>query len=94
MTYKPAPIDTSLVQLNQDILELTEFLAKNAHDIWSTQRMADGWVYGAERNDAKKEHPCLIEYELLPDSEKEYDRKTAMETLKGIIALGYKIEKI
>lgn len=94
MSYKPEPIDTTKVQLTDDILELTELLAKNAHEVWSRQRMSDGWIYGSQRDDAKKEHPCLIEYERLPDSEKEYDRKTAMETIKGIIALGYKIEKI
>ena len=55
--------------------------------------MKQGWVYGAARNDATKEHPCLIPYEDLPDSEKEYDRNTAMETLKVIISLGYEIRK-
>lgn len=93
MTFQPKPIDTSKIVLAQDILDLTEALAKNAHDIWSLQRLNEGWVYGPTRDDIKKEHPCLIEYEKLPESEKEYDRKTAMETLKLIIALGYRIEK-
>jgi len=94
MSYKPEPIDTSVIQLSEDIKELTELLAKNAHDIWALQRMKDGWVYGKQRSDEKKEHPCLIEYEQLPESEKEYDRNAAMETLKAIIALGYRIEKV
>ena len=55
--------------------------------------LGDGWTYGAERNDPQKKHPCLIPYDQLPDSEKEYDRNAAMETLKAIIALGYRIEK-
>ena len=41
----------------------------------------------------KKEHPCLISYEELPESEKEYDRNTAIQTLKAIIALCYRITK-
>jgi ryanodine receptor 2 len=81
------------VKLTQDILELTELLAKNTHDIWALQRMAKGWRFGPARDDIKKEHPCLIPYEQLPESEKEYDRSTAMETFKAIIALGYRIEK-
>ena len=32
-------------------------------------------------------------YDALPESEKEYDRTTAMETVKTILALGYRIEK-
>jgi hypothetical protein len=93
MPYQPRPIATATVTLSQEIRDLTERLAENAHDIWARQRLQDGWKYGPTRDDAKKEHPCLVPYDQLPESEKEYDRKTAMETLKAIIALGYRIEK-
>ncbi|HWR57484.1 MAG TPA: RyR domain-containing protein [Thermodesulfovibrionales bacterium] len=92
--YKPEPIDTSTVELTQGILDLTELLAKNAHDIWARQRFLEGWRYGAKRDDAKKEHLCLVPYEQLPESEKDYDRNSALETLKAIVALGYRIEKL
>lgn len=92
MSYKPEPIDTTGVKLSDDIEGLTELLASNAHDIWARQRMAEGWRYGPERNDSRKEHPSLVPYEELSESEKEYDRKAAVETLKAIIALGYRIE--
>jgi hypothetical protein len=55
--------------------------------------VSEGWRYGPRRDDAKREHPSLVPYEQLSESEKEYDRKTAMETIKTIFALGYKIEK-
>jgi hypothetical protein len=74
-------------------LELTERLAENAHDIWAQQRLTEGWTYGPERNDKQKNHPCLIPYADLPDSEKQYDRNAALETLKAIVALGYRIER-
>lgn len=94
MNYVPDPIDTSNVHLDDEILALSEFLAKNTHDIWAKERISQGWTYGDVRNDEKKEHPCLIPYEALPDSEKIYDRNTAMETLKVILSLGYEIKKI
>ena len=75
------------------MLELTELLAKNTHEVWATQRFAEGWKYGTERNDTEKLHPCLVAYEDLPESEKEYDCNTAMETLKVIKLLGFKIER-
>jgi hypothetical protein len=85
-------IDTSEVTLSDNILDLTERLARNAHAIWARQRLIDGWKYGPQRDDARKEHPCLVAYDQLPDSEKQYDRNAAMETLKVIVALGYRIE--
>ena len=93
MTYVPNPMNTDPIHLSDDILKLSELLAKNAHDVWAKERIKQGWVYGTTRNDVTKEHPCLIPYEELPDSEKEYDRNTAMETLKVIMSLGYEIRK-
>jgi ryanodine receptor 2 len=86
-------MDTSDIVLTEDILKLSEFISKNTHEVWSQNRMNDGWTYGEERDDAKKHHPCLIPYEDLPESEKEYDRHTSLQTLKLIIKLGYKIVK-
>lgn len=91
--YKPNPIDTSKVELPDDLLELTEKIAENVHENWSVGRIADGWTYGETRDDEKKTTPCLVPYAELTDSEKEYDRVTAIQTLKLIVALGYKIEK-
>ena len=91
--YDPEPIDTSGVQLDKEILELTEELAENAHKVWERRRRAEGWRHGPRRDEARKEHPSLVPYKDLPESEKEYDRSTAMETLKVMLALGYRIEK-
>jgi ryanodine receptor 2 len=92
--YVRHPISTAGVDLNSEIIALTELLARNAHEVWAQQRLAEGWKYGPLRNDAAREHPCLVPYDELPESEKEYDRKMAMETLKVILALGYRIEKL
>lgn len=91
MTYIPKPLDTSRIELSPAILELREALAKNTHEVWAQERIAQGWAWGEKRDDEKKLHPCLIPYEDLADSEKTYDRNTAMETLKAICALGYQI---
>ena len=93
-TYTPRLADTSNVQLSEELMQLTEEMARNVHDVWAAGRIAEGWTWGPERNDARKENPCLVPYEKLPDSEREYDRNTAIETLKLILSLGYKIERI
>ena len=90
-TYTPAPIDTGSVELPAELTALTEKLAENTHDIWAAGRLRDGWQYGPERNDTKKTNPTLVPYAQLPESEKQYDRNTALETLKVILKLGFQI---
>lgn len=91
--YVPEPVDTSDVVLPEELLALTERIAENVHDVWAVGRMAEGWKYGPVKNLEKKTTPQMVSYEELPDNEKEYDRNTAMETLKLIVKLGYRIEK-
>ena len=90
--YTPKPIDTKNIKLNEQLLELTEKIAENVHEVWAEGRIRDGWTYGKERNDKAKITPCLVPYAELPEKEKEYDRNTAMETLKMIVKLGYVIK--
>src|SRR5690606_36912944 len=87
--YVPSPLDTSQIKLTDDILKLTDLLAKNAHDNWAQQRISQGWKYGPVRDDIKREHPCLIPYKDLPEPEKEFNRSTALETIKMLLSLGY-----
>lgn len=91
--YKPDPIDTNDIVLPDELLELKELIAENVHEVWAAGRIAEGWTFGEVRDDGAKTTPCLVPYKDLPESEKEYDRSTALQTLKLIIALGYKIGK-
>ena len=91
--YIPKPIDTSDVQLPEELNPLLEAMAKNVHEVWAETRISQGWTYGPERDDAKKEHPMLVPYTEIPEEEKEYDRNTAMETLRFILKQGFKITR-
>ncbi len=93
MPYQPHPIDTDQVELPEELHGLTETLAKHAHDLWAEQRLRDGWRLGPQRNDERKETPLLVPYEDLPDSEKVYDRRLAVETIKAVLALGYRLSR-
>ena len=91
--YEPSPIDLDDVELSEDLSELQEAIAENAHEIWAKNRRDQGWSYGPERNDQKKETPDMIPYCNLPESEKLYDREMAMQTLKLVKKLGFEIVK-
>ena len=91
--YEPSPIGLDDVELSEDLSELQEAIAENAHEIWAKNRRDQGWSYGPERNDQKKETPDMIPYCNLPESEKLYDREMAMQTLKLVRKLGFEIVK-
>ena len=89
--YEPSPITLDDVELSDDLSELQEAIAENAHEIWAKARTDQGWTYGPERNDQKKETPDMVPYCNLPESEKLYDREMAMQTLKLVKKLGFDI---
>lgn len=91
--YIPAPIDVSDIQLPSELCELAEIIAK-MYMKYGCGRLAEGWKYGPERNDALRTHPGLVPYEELSETEKDYDRRTAMGTLKLIQKIGFGIKKV
>lgn len=91
--YEPHPIDVDKIPLDGDLEELQEAIAENAHDVWAAARIKEGWTYGEERDDVNLKHPDLIPYTALPDSEKEYDRIMAFNTIKLVKKLGFDIVK-
>lgn len=91
--YNPHPIDLEDVELSTDLIDLREAIAENAHEVWADRRQEEGWTYGPERNDQLLQHPDMVPYSALPDSEKEYDRRMAFDTIKLMKKLGYDIVK-
>lgn len=92
-SYTPKIVNTSNIELPEQLMLLAEQMAENVHEIWAATRIEQGWTHGPERNDSLKHHPCLVPYSELPESEKVYDRNTSIETLKFILAKGWKIVK-
>jgi len=91
--YCPHPLDTKEIVLPDELMELSEEISRNVHEVWSKGRIDDGWTYAEEMDEDKKTHPLLVPYEELPESEKDYDRRTSQETIKMIVALGFCICK-
>ena len=93
LDYIPEPMDLSSVDLPESLIQLSERIAENVHEVWAKARMDEGWTYGEKRDDIHKKHPFLVPYDELPEEEKEYDRNTAMNTIKMVKKLGFRIEK-
>jgi len=92
--YEPHPIDLSDVRLDPEMDELREAIAENAHEVWAAARRSQGWTYGPQRSDDKKQTPDMVPYSRLTDEEKQYDRDMAENTIKLLKKLGWKIRKM
>nr|CAD7424343.1 unnamed protein product [Timema monikensis] len=89
--FVPTPVDTSAITLPTYVESIRDRLAENIHEMWAMNKIEAGWIYGERRDDIRKIHPCLIQFERLPPAEKRYDSQLAVQTLKTILALGYYI---
>ena len=93
MDYQPQPFDDSNFPLPEELEPLKEELSKNVHEVWAAGRRSAGWKYGPVRDEQKKEHPCLVPYEQLSEEEKDFDRATALSTLRFILSKGYHLSR-
>ena len=91
--YTPTPVDTTNIQLPEELMALAEAISKNVHEVGAQNRIKEGWTYGPVRDDQKRQTPCLVPYDQLPEEEKAYDRNTAFGTLKFIVSQGFEIHK-
>jgi len=91
--YTPKPIPVDKVTLPPEIEQLTEYIAENAHEEWAKQRIKEGWTYAEKKDKKLKQTPDLVPYCELLDSEKAYDRRMAMNTIRALYKIGYIITK-
>jgi len=89
--YDPPPRDLSTLDLTGSTQDLIETLARCNHDVWARGRLDEGWVYGPETDPQRKTHRCLVAYEELPESEKDFDRGMAIETWKQLVVHGFRV---
>lgn len=93
MDYRPNPIDVSGIELPPALRADVELIARDVHEVWAQQRLEGGWGYGQRYDSAEKKHPCLVEYDALPEVERDMDRATVVRTIKLLLRMGYRIEK-
>lgn len=45
LDYTPEPMDLSSVDLPESLIQLSERIAENVHEVWAKARMDEGWTY-------------------------------------------------
>ncbi|XP_012869761.1 PREDICTED: ryanodine receptor 3 [Dipodomys ordii] len=93
-SFTPCPVDTSQVVLPPHLEKIRDRLAENIHELWGMNKIELGWTFGKIRDDNKRQHPCLVEFSKLPETEKNYNLQMSTETLKTLLALGCHIAHV
>jgi hypothetical protein len=70
-----------------------EVMARKEHERWCRQRKQTGWVYGPERDAIKKTNPDLVEWDDLPEEEKEKNRRFVRGLPRSLARAGFQIER-
>ena len=70
--------DATLMSV-QFALEHPDATPKDQHDQWLDAKLADGWVFGEEKNTELKTHPCLVDFNELPEHQRVKD--SALQSL-------------
>lgn len=70
-----------------------EFLASKEHARWMASLISAGWSYAPETDHAKKLHSSIVDWEELPEEEKEKDREMVRGIPRILTKAGYAIGK-
>ncbi|KAF4101818.1 hypothetical protein G5714_016618 [Onychostoma macrolepis] len=93
-SFIPKPVDTSQVVMPPHLEKVRDRLAENIHELWGMNKIELGWCYGKIREDNKRQHPCLVDFSKLPETEKNYNLQMSTETLKTLLALGCHVVQV
>ncbi|XP_067335770.1 ryanodine receptor 3-like isoform X19 [Channa argus] len=93
-SFIPTPVETSQIVMPLHLEKVRDKLAENIHELWGMNKIELGWSYGKIRDDNKRQHPCLVDFSKLPETEKNYNLQMSTETLKTLLALGCRVVQV
>ncbi|KAM9341381.1 ryanodine receptor 3 [Symphorus nematophorus] len=93
-SFIPTPVETSQIVMLLHLEKVRDKLAENIHELWGMNKIELGWSYGKIRDDNKRQHPCLVDFSKLPETEKNYNLQMSTETLKTLLALGCRVVQV
>ncbi|KAJ8269879.1 hypothetical protein GJAV_G00107820 [Gymnothorax javanicus] len=93
-SFIPIPVETSQIVVPPHLEAVRDKLAENIHELWGKNKIELGWSYGKIRDDNKRQHPCLVDFSKLPETERNYNSQMSTETLKTLLALGCHVVQV
>ncbi len=83
--------DTKMKELNLERApenDVVRVLSPLSHMNWCDKMVEDGWHYGPTKDPEEKTHPCLTEYDKLPEPQKKKDEVVIRAYLAVRTAMG------
>ena len=80
--------EISLLKFKDDEIEI---LSRLEHERWMKEKKEAGWTFGTPRNDSKKIHPDLIDWNNLSEEERGKDRDAVREIPQRLANVGFEI---
>jgi hypothetical protein len=74
--------------------EEVDWLAEREHERWMRERRAQGWTYGAVRDNARKLHPAMVPWDDLDEEDKDKDRNAIRATPAILRDAGFQILRL
>jgi hypothetical protein len=91
VTRRDAGEDDSWKKPLSDAIERhVDLLAMSEHLGWCAERIASGWTYGKDRDDALKRHPSLLPWAQLAPQDQDKDRKSVRSIPDWLLGAGLK----
>ncbi|KAJ6664647.1 hypothetical protein lerEdw1_006220 [Lerista edwardsae] len=91
--FNPQPVDTSNITIPEKLDYFINKYAEHSHDKWCMEKFANGWIYGETFSESSKVQPLMKQYKLLSEKEKEIYRWPIKESLKTMLAWGWRVER-
>lgn len=60
-------------RMGVDLHTMGNFGPESSHISWMNQKLAEGWQYGPVKDAEKKEHPCMVPFDMLPQDQQAKD---------------------
>ena len=91
VNYQPSPCDVSYAKMDSNMTLLAKLYAEHEHDTWVHSRMSNGWLYGTAFDEDRKRDPKMVDFDNLPQEDKDQYLIPATRTVQVLSVMGWKV---
>ncbi|KAM6377976.1 ryanodine receptor 1-like [Pluvialis apricaria] len=90
--YEPVPLDLAHVKLTPAQLTLVDRLDENSYNVWTRDRVQQGWTYSTVQDIKPQRNPRRVPYRLLDERTERTNRERRCQAMGTLLGHGHHIE--